>query len=110
VNALQHGRRDRPVEVHIAADGDPVELSVTNEGPPIAPDLLPVLFDPFRRAERNVAARHGVGLGLYIVNEIILRHGGSIAVVSDDERTRFALRLPRSVSVPAPASSRPQRA
>jgi PAS domain S-box-containing protein len=110
VNALQHGRRDRPVDVRIAADGDPVELSVTNEGPPIAPDLLPVLFDPFRRADRNVAARHGVGLGLYIVNEIVLRHGGSIAVVSDDERTRFTLRLPRSVPVLATVSARPHRA
>jgi signal transduction histidine kinase len=95
VNALQHGRRDRPVEVEIAADGDPIELSVTNEGPAIAPELLPVLFDPFRRADRTVAARYGVGLGLYIVNEIALRHGGSLAVVSNDERTRFTLRLPR---------------
>jgi len=95
VNALQHGRRDRPVNVVIAADGDPVELSVTNEGPPIAPDLLPVLFDPFRRADRTVAARYGVGLGLYIVNEIALRHGGSVAVVSNEDHTRFTLRLPR---------------
>jgi PAS domain S-box-containing protein len=110
VNALQHGRRDRPVDVHIAADGDPVELSVSNEGPPIAPDLLPVLFDPFRRADRSVAARYGVGLGLYIVNEIVMRHGGSIAVVSDEERTRFTLRLPRSVPVPAAQSGRPRPA
>ena len=95
MNALQHGRRDRPVDVEIAADGDPVELSVTNEGPPIAPDLLPVLFDPFRRADRAVAARYGVGLGLYIVNEIALLHGGSIAVVSNEDHTRFTLRLPR---------------
>jgi len=109
VNALQHGRRDRPVDVHIAADGDPVELSVTNEGPPIAPDLLPVLFDPFRRADRSVASRYGVGLGLYIVNEIVLRHGGSLAVVSDDERTRFTLRLPRSVPAVTPPG-RPHRA
>ncbi len=56
VNALQHGRRDRPVEVEIAADGDPVELSVTNEGPPIAPDLLP-------GAVRSVPARRPHGRG-----------------------------------------------
>ena len=110
VNALQHGRRDRPVDVHIAADGDPVELSVTNEGPPIAADLLPVLFDPFRRADRSVAARYGVGLGLYIVNEIALRHGGSVAVISDEERTRFTLRLPRSASVPLPMPGQSRRA
>ncbi len=108
VNALQHGQRDRPVDVHLVADGDPVELSVTNHGPPIAPDLLPVLFDPFRRADRSVAARHGVGLGLYIVNEIALRHGGSLAVVSDEERTRFTMRLPRSVPAPVPVERSPR--
>jgi signal transduction histidine kinase len=83
---------------------------VSTEGPPIAPDRLPVLFDPFRRADRSVAARYGVGLGLYIVNEIVMRHGGSIAVVSDEERTRFTLRLPRSVPVPAAQSGRPRPA
>jgi len=96
VNALQHGRRDRPVQVRIEGDGDPVEVSVANEGTPIAPDLLPVLFDPFKRAEKNVATRHGVGLGLYIVNEIAVRHGGSVAVTSDADRTRFTVSLPRS--------------
>ena len=101
VNALQHGRRDRPVQVHIAAEGDPVEVSVTNEGAPIAPDLLPVLFDPFKRADQKVATRHGVGLGLYIVNEIALRHGGSVAVTSEPERTRFTVRLPRSSPEPS---------
>jgi signal transduction histidine kinase len=82
--------------VRIVGDGDPVEVSVTNEGTPIEADLLPVLFDPFKRAEKNVATRHGVGLGLYIVNEIAIRHGGSVAVTSEAERTRFTVRLPRS--------------
>jgi PAS domain S-box-containing protein len=94
-NAIQYGSQGRPIDVHIAGDEQSVALSCTNEGAPIAPDLLPVLFDPFRRADTVPAGAHSVGLGLYIVQEIAARHGGSVEVTSDADRTCFTLRLPR---------------
>jgi signal transduction histidine kinase/CHASE3 domain sensor protein len=95
-NALEHGDAARPVVVTLAADAD-VALTVHNEGPPIAADVMPVLFQPFRqtRGERS----RGLGLGLFITEQIVLAHGGRVEVRSmPEEGTTFAVHLPRFVS------------
>jgi signal transduction histidine kinase len=90
-NALTHGTG--AVSVRIEGDGHDVVLSVHNDGEPIPPDVLPVLFEPFRRGDRSP---NGLGLGLYIVREVIRRHGGSIDVRSSrDAGTTFVSRWPR---------------
>jgi signal transduction histidine kinase len=90
-NALEHGTG--AVSVRIEGDGHDVVLSVHNDGEPIPPDVLPVLFEPFRRGDRGP---NGLGLGLYIVREVIRRHGGSIDVLSSHEAgTTFVSRWPR---------------
>jgi two-component system sensor histidine kinase/response regulator len=95
-NALQHGRRDDPVRVRCASlHGDAVVLEVSNGGT-IDPERLPHLFDPFKRQEMGERAE-GLGLGLYIVQQIVRAHGGSIEVESDNEVTRFRVLLPRHV-------------
>src|SRR5205085_6227526 len=79
-NALQHGAATGVVRVVI--DGtrtDAVLIRVENSGT-IPPDLLPQLFDPFRRAQRQAGRTEGLGLGLYIVQQIVLAHGGSVDV------------------------------
>ena len=95
-NALQHGDASAAVEVNV--DGTRsrvVEITVRNSGT-IPPDLLPELFDPFRGAQRQTGRTDGLGLGLYIVQQIVLAHGGSVEVKSgDDNRTTFAVRIPR---------------
>jgi PAS domain S-box-containing protein len=93
-NALQHGAEDTPVEVALSQDGPAFILTVTNQGEPIPPALLPHVFDPFRStADRT---RQGLGLGLYIVQQIVLAHDGSITVSSrEDTGTTFTVRLPR---------------
>jgi signal transduction histidine kinase len=97
-NALQHSTGS--VSVRIEGQGRDVVLSVHNDGEPISPQILPVLFEPFRRGDRSP---NGLGLGLYIVREVIRRHGGSIEVVSTREKgTTFISRWPRE---PAPPSS-----
>jgi two-component system sensor histidine kinase/response regulator len=97
-NALQHGEVGQPVEV--AADGShpaEVTLTVTNAGT-IPADLLPQLFDPFRGAQRQ-GRNEGLGLGLYIVQQIVLAHQGSVAVESGEHRcTRFTVRVPRKAA------------
>ena len=96
-NALAHGAQGAPVEVLLNGDARHVTLRVRNEGTPIAASLMPVLFEPFRRGDDPENHRRGLGLGLYIVREIVTAHGGDIDVQSTVENgTCFTVRLPRS--------------
>jgi len=96
-NALTHGAADAPVSVDIDADGDDLTLRVHNQGPPIASELVPKLFDPFRRGgDERAGSRRGLGLGLFIVKQIVLAHAGNVAVESTSRAgTTFIVRLPR---------------
>jgi two-component system, sensor histidine kinase and response regulator len=95
-NALQHGASGGLVRV--TADGrraTEVLLKVENTGT-IPADLLPELFDPFRRAQRQTGRTDGLGLGLYIVQQIVLAHSGTVDVQSgDDDKTVFVVIIPR---------------
>lgn len=94
-NAIEHGDPSAPVLVML--DGNEagfIALSVINVGAAIPPDVLSQLFLPFRRAVANTQG--GVGLGLYIAEQIVNAHGGSITAHSDAASTRFVVRLPRS--------------
>jgi len=72
-----------------------VVLSVHNDGPPIAPELRPTLFEPFKRGARGGSSRN-LGLGLYIVRQIALAHGGTVeARSSAADGTEFRVVLPR---------------
>lgn len=100
-NALHHGDPAKPVRIEARNERDFAVIAVHNAGPPIPADLLPKLFDPFRRGERDsrVAGTAGLGLGLFISREIVLAHGGSIAVCSSVDRgTTFVVRLPVAAS------------
>ena len=95
-NALQHGASGGVVRV--TADGrraTEVLLKVENTGT-IPADLLPELFDPFRGAQRQAGRTDGLGLGLYIVQQIVLAHSGTVDVQSgDDDKTVFVVTIPR---------------
>ena len=79
-NALQHGATDGPVDLTVISEDSTVTLSVRNEGAPIPADALATIFDPLvRYATRESADRRvpgSIGLGLYIVREIAVAHGG----------------------------------
>jgi signal transduction histidine kinase len=93
-NALQHGA-GTPVRLALSGQGDEVLLCVQNGGPPIPPSLLPHVFDPFRHGGAGHVAG-SVGLGLFIVREIVDAHGGAVEVRSSEaEGTSFAVRFPR---------------
>jgi two-component system, OmpR family, sensor kinase len=83
-----------------------VELSITDDGPGIPPELLPDLFERFTRADTSRArdrdaAGKSTGLGLAIVDAVVTAHGGSITVTSRPGRSRFAIYLPL---LPEPAN------
>jgi phosphoserine phosphatase RsbU/P len=90
-NALRYGSGD--VLFRANGTGGHVEVAVHNAGVPIPAERLSVIFEPFERGPQD---RAGLGLGLYIVREILKAHRGEISVASSAaEGTTFAVRLPR---------------
>jgi two-component system sensor histidine kinase/response regulator len=92
-NAFRHGARGEDVRV-VVGGASPVLVVEVHNGGEIPAELRPHLFDPFRRGSH--AARDSLGLGLYIVRQIVLAHGGTIEFSSSAEAgTTFRMTLPR---------------
>lgn len=100
-NAVQHGNRQSPVTLTAVGEVDAIVLKVSNLGDPIPPDALHAIFEPLVRAPNASSTVHehsktSLGLGLFIVREIVLGHGGTITVESSIAAgTVFTIRLPR---------------
>ncbi len=93
-NAIQHGTPGTPVNVSVDGGEQAVAVAVRNEGA-IPPELLPRIFDPFRGASRPAGAQ-GLGLGLFITEQIVVAHGGRITVESAPATgTTFTAVFPR---------------
>jgi signal transduction histidine kinase len=93
-NALDHGAPHSLVRLELVDQGDRVSIAVHNDGPPIASDQLPHIFEPFRG--RVAGSGAGLGLGLFIVSEIARAHGGRVEASSTAEGgTTFRIALPR---------------
>ncbi len=99
-NAVTHGQD--PIEIALAGVEDAVVLTIANHGPTIPETTLATLLEPFSRASGRDSMTKGLGLGLYIVSEIVRAHHGTIAVTSEDELTTVVVHLPR---VPGPTDS-----
>lgn len=83
-NALRHGSGGHPVEVEL--DGsrpDRISLTVRNAGA-IPADVLPNLFNPFGGGMRVSGRTGGLGLGLYIVRQIVQAHGSEAEAITDE--------------------------
>ncbi|ATB30490.1 ATP-binding protein [Melittangium boletus] len=102
-NALRYSPPETSVRVSTLADGVTAVLQVHNHGPPISEELLPRLFQAMQRGalEPDFASR-SVGLGLFIVQQVVHAHGGQVDVRSTAaEGTTFTVRMPcRAVSPP----------
>jgi len=100
-NALQHSPEGTQVRVRLAAtDAHFQRVEVHNGGPPIPDSLRSRLFAPFHRTAlepgQPKSQHHGLGLGLYIVSQIVTAHGGWVDVASSrDAGTCFSVTLPR---------------
>ncbi|MBB3945221.1 signal transduction histidine kinase [Rhizobium skierniewicense] len=92
-NALTHGTDTGTVRIDGAVNNGELEISVSNCGKPISPDMLERLFQPFRRGDLRPGMQ-GLGLGLYIASEIAKAHNGTITVHSDASETRFTFTMP----------------
>jgi signal transduction histidine kinase len=91
-NSVAHGDSRMPIDVEAQADGTHFVLSVANSGQRIPEEKLQGLFKPFFRGENN-SSKQGLGLGLYIAQEIAQAHGGTLQATSTDSETRFTLSL-----------------
>jgi signal transduction histidine kinase len=91
-NAIQHS--EGLIQVRVGGDDHRATVAVHNGGgAPIPDDAIPRLFDPFRRGD---SGSEGLGLGLYIVREIVRAHGGTVDVRSTTaEGTTFTVTLPK---------------
>jgi signal transduction histidine kinase len=106
VNATKYGEREGCVSISLdGTDPETVGVVVHSFGEPIAAALLPVLFDPLTRGPVAIEASDspgtGLGLGLFVVRELVAAHGGTIGVTSTaEEGTSFRIRLPRHSQAP----------
>ena len=112
-NAYQHGAENEPVEVVVRGEAEQVVLTVHNQGAAIPSTQLRDIFNPFRQlapSHKRTKKLGSVGLGLYIVQSIVLAHHGTIGVESTKKGTTFKVCLPRSAPAamaakqPSPAS------
>jgi sigma-B regulation protein RsbU (phosphoserine phosphatase) len=92
-NAITHGSPDKPIVARATTENGMFELSVSNAGHPIAPDVMAQLFQPFYRGTLKRSLQ-GLGLGLFIASEIARAHGGTLDVNSSADETRFTFRMP----------------
>lgn len=104
-NALKYSPPDTPVRVLAAAVEGGVRVEVHNQGEPIPRELRPRLFEPFQSGARSAeTVKKSLGLGLYIVREIVQAHAGGINVRSEPGLgTVFTLTLPRQSPAARPA-------
>ncbi|MEY4514202.1 MAG: hypothetical protein RLZZ450_6324, partial [Pseudomonadota bacterium] len=94
-NALRHGQSEGGVLLSLdGSAAHEIVLAVTNRGQ-IPSDVLSCLFEPFRRGQTRTGNVEGLGLGLFIVQQIVLAHQGRIAAESNDGITTFRVVLPR---------------
>lgn len=106
-NAVKYNQRDGQVRVTLSGHGHVWELRVANTGPGIAPEDRARVFQRFFRAE-HTADRTGQGLGLSLVRELALAHGGEVALVDSAAGwTEFLLTLPKDAGTASnPAGGR----
>jgi signal transduction histidine kinase len=95
-NAVQHGARGTPVDVRLKLQPDAVRVDVVNRGGPIPASELPRLFEPFARGPSSRSRQESVGLGLFIVSEIVRAHGGEVLALNSPEAgtVTVSVRLP----------------
>jgi CheY-like chemotaxis protein len=92
-NAIKFTPPGGRVEVRLRRRGTHVEVHVTDSGIGLSPDALASIFDRFRQGENS---RGGLGLGLSIVRDLVVLHGGSAEAHSGGpgQGATFTLRFP----------------
>jgi signal transduction histidine kinase len=96
-NAVKYAPLNSTIRLAVQATDDNIYVSVADEGPGLSPHEQEALFTPFKRLSPEPTGNEGSsGLGLYIVQQIVDRHEGTIRVDSTKgEGSTFTVMLPR---------------
>jgi PAS domain S-box-containing protein len=97
-NAAKYTPQGGRIELRMTPGEDRVDITVSDSGIGIAPDLLPRVFELFTQASHPLGTEpHGLGIGLYLVRGLVAMHGGTISAASEglDRGSRFTVCLPR---------------
>jgi signal transduction histidine kinase/ActR/RegA family two-component response regulator len=108
-NAVKYTPAGGRIDLRVRGAGARTVITVTDSGPGIPPEFLPVVFEPFRQADATSTRSHGgLGLGLAIVKHLVEAHGGTIAATNGPNAggATFTVTLPASPRVSAPAPRR----
>jgi phosphoserine phosphatase RsbU/P len=99
-NALTYSTAGSRIRIELRGDDTAVSFAVHNTGDTIPADRLREIFEPMQQLSPAAGqSQRSVGLGLYIVDSIVMAHHGTIGVTSSDtEGTTFTVRIPRLVS------------
>ncbi|MFL5251183.1 MAG: ATP-binding protein [Myxococcales bacterium] len=102
-NAIKYSPQGGRVEVSVERNGSQARVTVTDEGIGIPKDEQRHIFERFFRAQNATTRNYGgLGIGLYVSNEIVERHGGAFEVVSEPGKgTTFGFTIPLDESDPA---------
>jgi signal transduction histidine kinase len=100
INAAQHSDQGKAVSMTLAGTDQAITIAVANAGPVIPAESLETIFQPLVQLEpesdEDGPSKTSLGLGLFIVQETAVAHGGTIAVTSDEaEGTVFTATFPR---------------
>lgn len=99
-NAFQYGASDRPVTVTSEIEPTFYRIAVHNEGEPIEAQMQAALFEPMQRGAQAGSSR-SVGLGLFIVRELAVAHGGQVELRSTRaDGTTFSVVIERREIAP----------
>lgn len=117
-NASKYNRQGGNIWIAVESGDDQVAITVRDDGPGIAPEFLPSIWDLFTQVEISPGrADEGLGIGLALVKNLVELHGGTVKVSSDGKGngSEFTILLPVSAGKldrPAaviPSGSRPMR-
>lgn len=81
-NAIKFTPENGSIGIALRWKESRLEITVTDTGEGIGPDLLPYIFDPFRQGQSSGARKGGLGLGLSIVRSLVELHGGAVRAES----------------------------
>ncbi|WP_213877781.1 PAS domain-containing sensor histidine kinase [Pseudomonas sp. dw_358] len=102
-NAAAYGDPDSVITISTRYDEHSVSLSVHNSGEPLSDLSQEHLFEPMTRGRNTENQRGSLGLGLFIVREIVKAHHGEVAVISTQQLgTTFIARFRRSADISTP--------
>jgi two-component system heavy metal sensor histidine kinase CusS len=105
-NILDNSLRYTPASGHVGIamrSTDAVEIAISNDGPPIAPEDRERIFEKFARGSAENPAAGSAGLGLYFCKRAVEAHGGRISVLQTaDWPTSFVIQLPNRPFAPVP--------